>query len=270
MRMVLTKSSQIPEGRGARRGVGLRGSFFLGLLAAFAFAQGCAFFGPSYRPEPIVPVLAEELSRTGRFERGEGYYAVLPPAERSLSPREKREAVVFYPGGKVEALAYLPLWERVSRSGYAVIVPVMPLDLAVFDSSAAARVRARYPDYEVWHLAGHSLGGAMAADYLKKAHPEYRSLILLGSYPPDGADLSATSLAVLSIREEFGFEGGMEKAESLRKNLPPDHAFMVLGGGNHAQFGRYGLQKGDGQARIGPEEQTAIAAALIEDFLARL
>ena len=41
----------------------------------------------------------------------------------------------------------------------------------------------------------------------------------------------------------------------------------MIEGGNHAQFGDYGLQKGDGQAGISREEQQEITARLIEEMV---
>lgn len=218
----------------------------------------------------MVLELREALEKEGRFVAGPGYYAVLPPADAGLSPAGRKEAIVFYPGGKVEPLAYLPLWELVSRSGYAVFVPEMPLDLAVFDVSAARKIRRENTGYEAWHIAGHSLGGAMAAEHVKKGDTDYSSLMFLGSYPADSTDLSGLSLSVLSIKEEFGLAGGLEKAEALRKQLPPGHVFRVLEGGNHAQFGRYGVQEGDGTATVAPERQAATAAGWIVEFLSGL
>lgn len=250
-----------------------RGAAAAALLALAVLAPalgGCALLGPSYRPEPAALSLAQELESAGRFVGGRGYYGVLPPPEAAVSADGMREAIIFYPGGKVEPLAYLALWELVSRSGYAVYVPSMPLDLAVFKAGAAAALRKGLPAYDAWHIAGHSLGGAMAAEHIKKGDRDYRSLILLGSYPADKTDLSALPIAVLSIREEFGLPGGTEKALALRANLPPDHVFRMLEGGNHAQFGRYGAQEGDGSATIGPEEQAATAAAWIVEFLGGL
>jgi hypothetical protein len=231
--------------------------------------QGCAFFSASYKPEPMVLDLADQLHSQQRLEQSRKLYTILPPSgqtlDKALSPSGKREAIIFYPGGKVRPLAYLPLWEAVAKAGYTVFVPTMPLDLAVFGVGAATRIRTAHPGYEVWHLAGHSLGGAMAAEHLKKDNRGFRSLILLGSY--SAANLSAIDLAALSIKEERGLEGGLEKAEASRDLLPAGAVFKVMPGANHAQFGRYGIQKGDGTALLSPEAQTALTTLWVLEFL---
>ena len=225
----------------------------------------------------MVLDLADQLHSQQRLEQSRKLYTILPPGAQppgqvrgqtpgqTLSPSGKREAIIFYPGGKVRPLAYLPLWEAVARAGYTVFVPTMPLDLAVFGVGAAARIRAEHPEFEVWHLAGHSLGGAMAAEHLKKNNRGFRSLILLGSYP--ASDLSGIDLAALSIKEERGLEGGLQKAEETRDLLPAGASFKIMPGANHAQFGRYGIQKGDGTALLSPEAQTALTTLWVLEFL---
>jgi hypothetical protein len=242
------------------------------VIAAALPLQGCAFFAASYKPETMVFQLADELKAENRLEQSRTLYTILPPADQALFPADqtlfpagRREAIIFYPGGKVQPLAYLPLWEEVAKAGYTVFVPTMPLDLAVFGIAAAARIRLDHPDVEVWHLAGHSLGGAMAAEHLKKGSRGFRSLILLGSYP--ASDLSGIDLAALSIKEERGLAGSLEKAESTRNLLPAGAIFRIMPGANHAQFGRYGIQKGDGTALLSPEAQTAQTTLWVLEFL---
>ena len=46
-----------------------------------------------------------------------------------------------------------------------------------------------------------------------------------------------------------------DKYDQYRSNLPADAAEVIIPGGNHAQFGDYGPQKGDGEAAILPDEQ---------------
>ena len=46
-----------------------------------------------------------------------------------------------------------------------------------------------------------------------------------------------------------------KKYEADRINLPQDTAETVIGGGCHAGFGSYGVQKGDSAPVISAEEQ---------------
>ena len=47
----------------------------------------------------------------------------------------------------------------------------------------------------------------------------------------------------------------MEEYEKNRENLPEKAEEVIISGGNHAQFGNYGIQKGDGTAVIARENQ---------------
>lgn len=47
----------------------------------------------------------------------------------------------------------------------------------------------------------------------------------------------------------------MTKYQAGRMYLPPDTVYYTVEGGNHAQFGDYGHQKGDGEPSISEEDQ---------------
>ena len=64
--------------------------------------------------------------------------------------------------------------QRLSDGGVLAVVVPMPFDLAVFGIKRADDVIAAYPDVHTWITSGHSLGGAMAAEYLKSLLPEDR------------------------------------------------------------------------------------------------
>ncbi|MBQ3601265.1 MAG: alpha/beta hydrolase, partial [Lachnospiraceae bacterium] len=104
---------------------------------------------------------------------------------------------MFYPGGKVEYTAYLPLMNSLAEEGILCVLLKMPFNLAVLDMNAADGIQEQFPEIENWYIGGHSLGGAMAASYLETHANDYQGLILLGSYST--ADLSTTELEVLSI-----------------------------------------------------------------------
>ena len=77
--------------------------------------------------------------------------------------------------------------------------------------------------------------------------------MLLAAYSPQ--DLTGSGLAVLSV---YGSEDGvldMGKYEQYRSNLPAGASEVVIDGGCHAGFGRYGTQDGDGTPAISSDEQ---------------
>ena len=52
--------------------------------------------------------------------------------------------------------------------------------------------------------------------------------------------------------------------------LPPETKYITIEGGNHSQFGSYGLQSGDNAATISPEEQWTQTADATVQILAAL
>ena len=173
-----------------------------------------------------------------------------------------RDALVFYPGGNVEPTAYLPLLMALAEDGVDCFLVKMPLDLAVFRMEAAAPIQDAY-DSDRWYIGGHSLGGAGAAIYAAR-HPDRLSgLVLLAAYATKPLDEG------LSVLELHGSEDGVlnrKKLEEGRQYLPASAISEELPGGNPAQFGAYGPQKGDGVATVSREQQIAWAVARIEDL----
>ena len=58
-----------------------------------------------------------------------------------------------------------------------------------------------------------------------------------------------------------------EKYGKYRDNLPDDTEETVIEGANHAGFGMYGEQQGDGEATITNAEQIEITADIIAEFV---
>ena len=181
-----------------------------------------------------------------------------------FNPQNAKAGLIFYPGGKVDEAAYIPLMQELMKKEIMCVLLKVPFNLAVFDINAAEGVKEEYPEIENWYLGGHSLGGSMAASYLESRSDNYLGLILLGSYST--ADLSDTSLSVLSI---YGSEDKVlnkEKYNENLKNLPKNFIQSIISGGSHAYFGMYGEQKGDGTAAITNGEQIKITADIISGF----
>ncbi len=100
-----------------------------------------------------------------------------------LSPSYPTDtAVIFYPGAKVEAIAYLPLLDQLRQTGLTCVLVEMPFHLAIFDANAAEDVMEAFPDIQHWYMAGHSMGGALASQFASERPDEVDGLILLGAY----------------------------------------------------------------------------------------
>lgn len=160
-------------------------------------------------------------------------------------------AIIFYGGAKVEEIAYAPLLYRLAQRGTDCFLVKAPFRFAFTAAGAADRIMEEY-GYQNWYLAGHSMGGVVASSIAAKHPGLVRGLILLASYPnerlPDG-------IRLLSI---YGSEDGCLDREAYgksRDDRPADTQETVIEGGNHAQFGDYGLQSGDGNAAISSETQ---------------
>jgi len=172
--------------------------------------------------------------------------------------------LIFYPGGRVEPEAYAPPLRTIAEAGYTTVVPSMPFGLAVLAPDTADDIIEAHPEIERWVIGGHSLGGAMAAQYAD-GQEVIDGLALWGAYPPDGVDLSAAAIEATSIYATEDGLTSLDEIEASRAQLPPDTAFVEIAGGNHAGFGWYGEQDGDGAATISREEQQSqVVAATIE------
>ena len=203
----------------------------------------------------------QELSLEVEYEKMER----LEDGSLVFCPAEYDSAVIFYPGGKVEALAYIPLMEHCAREGVLAVLMPMPFNLAVLAKDAAASIPEQFPEVEHWYMAGHSLGGSMAASFAAENTAWVEGLILLAAYSTEPLEIP-----VLSIRGSEDRVLNMEKYEKYRTNLPADLEEHILEGGNHAGFGFYGPQEGDGTATISSREQIAGTAERIGAFIAGL
>jgi len=196
-------------------------------------------------PEALAALESDALVQV---EQGEWY--VFRPVEL-----EPIAGVIIYPGGRVDPRSYAPMARALAEQGYLAVIVPMPLNLAVFDPGAAEQVIAAYPQIASWAVGGHSLGGAMAANFARQNPALLAGLFLWAAYPASSDDLSGLDLQVISI---YGTLDGLatgDKIEASRPLLPPDTIWTPIEGGNHAQFGWYGDQPGDNPATISREEQ---------------
>lgn len=171
--------------------------------------------------------------------------------------------LIIYPGARVDPRSYAPTAREIAEEGFLVVIAPMRLNLAVLSPNAASDVIDSFPELDRWVVGGHSLGGVMAARYAENEAVD--GLVLWASYPND--DLSDSNLPIISI---YGSNDGLttlEDIEESKEDLPPDTRYVEIEGGNHAQFGWYGEQRGDNEASISREEQQDIIVNETVKFL---
>jgi len=197
-------------------------------------------------------------------------------ASHSFSPDENPDGIItfepidpiagfiFYPGGKVEYTAYVPLMSALAEKGVLCILIPMPFNLAVLDMNAAKGMADQYPEIDDWYIGGHSLGGSMAASFVADNSDNFEGLILLGSY-----STTQIALPVLSIYGSEDKVMNREKYDKYKSNINSSLTETVIDGGCHAYFGMYGSQDGDGMPSISNEEQINITVTEIIKFIGK-
>ena len=206
---------------------------------------------------PTSEALAAMESNENVIVRDNGNFVVFTPTSNIPIT-----GFILYPGGHVDYRSYAPVAQEIASRGYMVSIVQMPLSLAVFGISRADDVIAAYPDMRYWVVGGHSLGGSMAASYAQNHHDTVQGLVLWASYPVNSDDLSSTSLKGLSTYGSNDQVLNRDNFNATVSLLPPGTIMQVIQGGNHAQFGNYGLQPGDGTATISVTDQQIQAADL--------
>lgn len=180
-----------------------------------------------------------------------------------------KRSFIFYPGGRVDAKAYLPNLTRIAAGNtMRIYIVKMPLNLAVFNINGAKSIIEdnTTDENDVWIIGGHSLGGSMACEFVNQnSIPTLKYLILMCSYC--SSDISKKDIKVLSITGELDAFAGREKIKQYDKNIPSDKAiFKDLKGFNHSEFGTYGLQEGDNKPNLSAEESSKELNNAIQEY----
>jgi hypothetical protein len=179
------------------------------------------------------------------------------------------DGLVFIPGAKVDPYAYLfKLSGIVEEAGVTVVITKPTLNLAFFDQRPIGTFTADVPEVLNWFVGGHSLGGVRACQIaagVNEGEPAIAGLVLFGSYCAN--DLSTSGLAVLSISGSEDLLSTPEKIQSAARLLPEAATFSEIEGHNHADFGDYGRQSGDGESSLTSDEARAASTAALLGFL---
>ena len=229
--------------------------FFTVAIAVMGFVLwASSALGPE--PEAMAALRSDDHVTVNLDE-----YIVFQPARKTST------AFVFYPGGRVDYRSYAAPLRRIAAEGYLVILLPVRLNLAYFDINAADRAIASFPEIRHWVVGGHSLGGVAAAAYAG-SHDNLDGVVFWASYPANDT-LKDMDLRVLSIYGTLD-RSGVDSFEASHANLPSTARFVVIDGGNHAQFGDYGFQPGDNEATISRAEQQKQAVEATVKFLKEL
>lgn len=225
-----------------------RAKVILGSLLSLLIILGVGFLLYASDYYPADEAARAILQTDSTVLVSEGIIALVPDAESDA-------VLIFYPGAKVEYTAYLPILEKLRRNGIASVLMKMPFNMAIFNANAADKAFQAFPHAANWFIGGHSMGGAMASSYFAGHKDRVKGLVLLGAYiygdvaPEDALTVYGT------------LNAGLEKNINYTENV------VIIQGGNHAQFGNYGKQKGDPAAAISRQEQQDAAVQAILEFI---
>ncbi len=182
---------------------------------------------------------------------------------RPTSPANK--GLIYYPGGLVEPEAYAVTAQGIADAGYLVVIPKMPLNLAFTGINRADGIRADFPEIESWVIGGHSLGGAMAAEYAKNNVANLDGLIMFASYPANNEDFVNFPVPILTIISSN--DPGSPQQEAFYEAISDSARHFIIEGGNHRQYADYSFQKDDGIPTISVMEQQDQIIAGTTEFL---
>lgn len=218
-------------------GIGVLVVIFIGSFGLV----GWATFSAQKATERAVLVMQENGVQ---LKEGQLVFQPSSPPARGL---------IYYPGGLVDPEAYAVTAQGIADAGYLVVVPKMPLNLAFTGINRADGIRAEYPEIESWVIGGHSLGGAMAAEYAKNNRDSLDGLIMFASYPANIEDFVVFPIPILTIIASN--DPGSTNQMTFYEAISDSATLFVIDGGNHRQYADYSFQNNDGIASISVDEQ---------------
>lgn len=166
--------------------------------------------------------------------------------------------IIIIPGGLVRSESYLYLAYSLAIEGYNVTVSKALFHLAILTPNYPSRFLSdTLPNV----IIGHSLGGTVGG-FIVSSNTNVDHLILLASYTTG----PITNASVLLITAENDLVINADAFNNSLSNYE-DYESFDIAGGNHAGFGWYGKQSGDGQASITVHEQQLQTLQIIIDYL---
>jgi hypothetical protein len=189
---------------------------------------------------PPLPEAVEALESDGLVNVTQDPWLTFIPISNP-----SKTGFIFYPGGRIDPQGYASLMHVIASEGYLVVVPKMPINMAVFNPNIAGEITAYYPEIDHWVIGGHSVGGTMAAQYTDK-HPEIiDGLAIWASYPADSTNISDLDIPVVSIYGSRELRVSDTSVGERKHLLPEDTLYIRIEGGDHHQFGSYEINPED-------------------------
>ncbi|NCF68173.1 MAG: alpha/beta hydrolase [Chloroflexi bacterium] len=227
----------------------------IGILVIFLIGTVGLVGWATVRTQEATERAVEVLQENG-IQREDGQLVFRPD-----SPTKK--GLIYYPGGLVDPEAYAVTAQGIADAGYLVVIPKMPLNLAFAGINRADTIRSDFPEIETWVIGGHSLGGAMAAEYAKNNVDNLDGLIMYASYPANNEDFVDFPIPILTIMGSR--DPGTPQQEAFYEAISDSAERFVVEGGNHRQYADYTYQPDDGIATISAAvQQEQIIAATVQ------
>ena len=242
----------------------LRYKVLVGIILVLVVAFAGFVIWAETPPSPM-PEAYDALKSDSSVMVSIGNWLVFNPVSSNVST-----GFIIYPGGRVDFRSYAPAAHEIAAEGYLVIIPQMPLNLAVFGVGTANDVIKSFPNVSAWAIGGHSLGGTIAAQFTFENPSKIKGLVLWAAYPASGTDLSKSNLLVTTIHGSNDRLVSTAQIDYSLKLLPSSTVRVEIAGGNHAQFGWYGDQAGDNAATITREAQQNLTVNATVQLLEKL
>ncbi|WP_162163863.1 alpha/beta hydrolase [Acholeplasma hippikon] len=175
-----------------------------------------------------------------------------------LTVNHPKGQIVIIPGGLVYTESYLFLAYNLSLKGYNVTVAKALFHLSILTPNYTKKFLSNtLPNIIIGHSLGGTVAGMIAHDNTKVDH-----LILLASYTT--TQIKHASVLLITAENDLvlnksAYDNSLSNYETYTE--------IKIEGGNHAGFGWYGNQKGDGIGTITTKNQQQQVIDLITEYL---
>ena len=222
--------------------------FLVAVFASPIFAQGFTYPANADATDALESNFVIQVTQTPTFIRFDNKFY------------SRDVGLLVEPGAEVDPVAYARIARKIAANGYPVVIDKTPSALVIAGvmPSMIGVIKQSNPDIVSWALAGHSLGGVLAAQYIAQNPADFsvKGLALWASFPDPNMPIPyRTDLVVASIYGEVDCVLPKEDILGLSWTLPFNTSFSMIEGANHAQWGDYGAQAGDCEAGITTTQQ---------------